>query len=263
MVPSVETEQTYARPTDTLLSITEILAVNGVTEQDAHSPTGSKDFFAEDLSNSRVIMAEAKSSRKVRLYLCRTMATFLTLVCPCKMADLEITNRSLLAINSSLETAKHRQAKEIRELRRKLRESRLILPPRAYRAVSHHNEVGDDEEDEEDKEALASAVEGQDGDETYRRVKVMVETLLELGKRALQTTPADFVGNSKGSAKVLSAEEVRDLVSGEKDTETGDSTTPSSPVVLPDDESLSDEDIEVPADAQSAASSPIHVIHIT
>jgi hypothetical protein len=184
---------------------------------------------------------------------------------PIEMADLEITNRSLLAINSSLEAAKHRQAKEIRELRRKLRESRLVLPPPAYRAVSHHDEVGDDEEDEEDTKALELAVEGQDGDETYRRVKVMLETLLERGKQALQTTPADFVGNSKGGAKVLSAEEVRDRASGEMgtDAETRDSTTPPSPVVMPDDESLSDEDIGVLASSQSADLSPIQVTCLT
>jgi len=66
------------------------------------------------------------------------------------MADLEITNRSLLAINASLEKTKARQAQEIRELRRKLRETRLMLPPLTYRAVKSSldpGEVGDDEED--------------------------------------------------------------------------------------------------------------------
>ena len=48
---------------------------------------------------------------------------------------MEITNKSLLAINASLEAAKHKQAKEIRDLRRRLRETRLSLPPRVYKEL--------------------------------------------------------------------------------------------------------------------------------
>jgi hypothetical protein len=112
-----------------------------------------------------------------------------------------------------LEATKHRQAKEIRELRRKLRESRLVLPPRAYRAVSHDDEVDDDEEEEEedggDENKEGKVVVGQD-DDAYTRVVALLEVLLESAKNALETKPADFVGNSKGGAKVLSAEEVKD-----------------------------------------------------
>ncbi|CAO1620876.1 unnamed protein product [Sympodiomycopsis kandeliae] len=43
-----------------------------------------------------------------------------------KIADLEITNKSLLAINSGLEVTKHRQVREIRELKRRLREGHTI-----------------------------------------------------------------------------------------------------------------------------------------
>ena len=52
-----------------------------------------------------------------------------------QIKDLEITNRSLLAINTSLEMAKNRQAKEICDLLQKLIELRLILPPLTYQAV--------------------------------------------------------------------------------------------------------------------------------
>lgn len=52
-----------------------------------------------------------------------------------QIKDLEITNRSLLVINTSLEMAKNRQAKEICDLLWKLIESRLILPPLTYQAV--------------------------------------------------------------------------------------------------------------------------------
>lgn len=89
---------------------------------------------------------------------------------------MEITNRSLLTINATLEATKHRQAKEIQNLRRRLRESRLILPPSTYRAVkssivedepsAEEEEEDDDEEDEEEQ----AVVEGKT-DETYRRVR--------------------------------------------------------------------------------------------
>jgi hypothetical protein len=123
---------------------------------------------------------------------------------------LEITNRSLLAINSSLETTKHRQAKEIRDLRRKLRESRLILPPRAYQAVKssldHDDTASSDDEDENDADEERR---DETHDEVYKRVKAIIEGLIETGQRALESTPEDFLEGSKGGAKVLHAEEVR------------------------------------------------------
>lgn len=137
----------------------------------------------------RKVKAEAKSNRK--------------------MADLEITNRSLLSINSSLEATKNKQAKEIRELRRKLRETRLILPPRAYReyksSADPEEEAAADEE-EEDSE-VEDAAEGN-GDEIYKRVKLMLEGLISSGKQALEAKVADFA-EAKGVAKVLTAEEVK------------------------------------------------------
>jgi hypothetical protein len=97
----------------------------------------------------------------------------------------------------------------MRELRRKLRESRLILPPRVYQAVKSsadhdiidEDETPDDEEDDED--AL------NDGDQIYKRIKLILEGLLESGRRALETTTADYSTGAKGVAKVLNAEEVR------------------------------------------------------
>lgn len=138
-----------------------------------------------------------------------------------KMADLEITNRSLLTINSSLEATKNKQAKEIRDLRRKLRESRLILPPRDYRAVKSSLGPDDDDgdgEDEEDSE-VEDAAEGN-GDEIYKRVKLMLEGLISSGKKALETKVEDFAEGGKGGAKVLTAEEVKSWHRGNaEDTE--------------------------------------------
>ncbi|KAJ2921436.1 hypothetical protein H1R20_g15660, partial [Candolleomyces eurysporus] len=127
-----------------------------------------------------------------------------------KIADLEITNRSLLSINATLEATKNRQMKEIRELRRKLRESRLILPPGAYRAYksSVGPEEEEEEEDEEEDSEVENAAEG-DGDETYKRVKLMIENLISSGKKALETKVEDFQEGGKGGAKVLTAEEVQ------------------------------------------------------
>ena len=122
-----------------------------------------------------------------------------------QIEDLEITNRSLLAINASLEGQKHKQAKEIRELRRKLRESRLILPPRAYRALkSSDGPTAADEptaSSSEDDEEMEPDVH----DETYERVKGLLDRLLENAKTALNSTPDDH-----RAAKVLTAEELRD-----------------------------------------------------
>lgn len=120
-----------------------------------------------------------------------------------KIADLEITNKSLLVINASLETTKNRQAKEIRDLKRKLRESRLILPPRAFRAVESLAREEQEQEGEDD-----DSEEGEDGpDEAYARVKDMLEGLLESGRKALEKSPEDF--RQGLSTKVLNADEVR------------------------------------------------------
>ncbi|KAI0304739.1 hypothetical protein BC826DRAFT_977929 [Russula brevipes] len=164
---------------------------------DPNSPRhslGSPATHADQLEDpDRKIRAEAKTNRKIE--------------------DLEITNRSLLAINATLEATKHKQATEIRELRRKLRESRLILPPPTFRAIksslgpediADDEDVGDDDDDDDDD----SDDDGDAPDETYRRIKGILEGLLETGRRALRVEPRDFEKQS-GGVKVLSAEEVR------------------------------------------------------
>ena len=114
----------------------------------------------------------------------------------------------MLAINATLEATKHKQAKEIRELRRKLRESRLILPPPAFRAVSSldaDEHITDDDEEEEDND---DHHEDEKGDEAFKRVKTMIETLLEAGKAALETKADDFIEHKNGT-KVLHEVEAR------------------------------------------------------
>ncbi|KAJ6621067.1 hypothetical protein B0H10DRAFT_1012232 [Mycena sp. CBHHK59/15] len=194
----------------------------------------------------RKVRAEAKSIRKI--------------------ADLEITNRSLLAINTTLEQTKHRQAKELRELRRKLRESRLILPPRAFRAVTSADpaEATADDPDEEDDDADLDEEE-EKNDAAYRRVKALLDGLLDAGRAALAATPADFPEEVK-VAKVLSAYEVRD----ESDEE-GARDDDAVRVALPDsgdgeDDGASEDDgghsedeveaMTLPRDSPSPSTSP-------
>ncbi|TFY71325.1 hypothetical protein EVG20_g1675 [Dentipellis fragilis] len=167
----------------------------------------------------RKIRAEAKSDRKIK--------------------DLEITNRSLLAINSSLEATKHRQAKEIRELRRKLRESRLILPPREFRAVKSSlpaadlaDDEDDEDEDEEEEEITEESFAKQD--DTYRRVKCIIDGLLESGRAALTATPDDFREGGKAGTKVLNPEELRTWNGA-------DDTSEARSIMLPSDADSDDE----------------------
>ncbi|KAN0134868.1 hypothetical protein V8E53_007242 [Lactarius tabidus] len=157
----------------------------------ARNSLGSPTTYPDQLDDSdRKIKAEAKSNRKIE--------------------DLEITNRSLLAINATLEATKHRQANEIRDLRRKLRESRLVLPPPAFRAIKSSlgpEDVADDEDPDEDNDEDSSG-DGSEHDATFTRVKGILEGLLESGRRALRAEPGDFERQC-GGVKVLSAEEVR------------------------------------------------------
>ena len=130
-----------------------------------------------------------------------------------QIADLEITNRSLMVINATLEAAKHRQAKEIRDLRRRLRESRLILPPKKYRQVEssldHDDTADEDDEDDEDDENDDDFTD--DKDEGFKRVRTILDGLLDQGRGALATKPHDFEEETKGATtKVLHAEDLRD-----------------------------------------------------
>ncbi len=88
-----------------------------------------------------------------------------------------------------------------------------MLPPRAYRTLKsslNPEDMADDEDIDDD---------GNDGDgdgdddddehdEAYKRIKGILEDLLETGRRALSAEPRDFEKQSSG-VKVLSSEEVR------------------------------------------------------
>lgn len=163
-----------------------------------------------------------------------------------------------MAINASLEETKNKQAKEIRELRRKLRESRLILPPRTYRAVKSsldHDDIAD-EDDGEDDEDDDDVEETEGVDEVFVRLKAMLENLVESAKRALETKVADL-GGVGCAAKVLSAEEARSWHRSSLGDDEPEPSQPPSPsrIAVPD----SDDDTPLDDDDMISSSPPIFV----
>jgi hypothetical protein len=160
--------------------------------------------FEEEVSGEeKKVKDEAKSNRKVFYY--SRFQEQMSNVFSFQIADLEITTRSLLAINSSLEATKHRQAKEIRDLRRKLRESRLILPPKTFRTLTENSDDDDDEsssedEDEDNVEAELDSTNTNPSKQrdpvmqSFKRINLLISELISAGQNALDSKPQDFVG---------------------------------------------------------------------
>ena len=88
------------------------------------------------------------------------------------------------------------------------------------------------------------------GDDTYKRIKLILDNLLQTGRRALETQVKDFPEGGKGGARVLSPEELRDWHSNElQSTQQVDQRT-NDDVLLPEAE-LSSEDGEVEEEAMT------------
>ncbi|KAG9122814.1 hypothetical protein FRC07_000643 [Ceratobasidium sp. 392] len=146
-----------------------------------------------------------------------------------KIADLEISNKSLLAINATLESTKARQAKEIRDLRRKLRESRLVLPHHTFVALEKSDPLAPESgsvEDEEDSDENEGDVTQTQADETFARVKLLLDGLIVNAKEALETGPtriSDKAGIGGPSIRVLNVHDVEDdYTTGRSEAETDD-----------------------------------------
>jgi hypothetical protein len=121
-----------------------------------------------------------------------------------------------LAINTMLEADKLRQSREIRDLRRRLRESRLSLPPAAFQALAKRKLAGSPTEaaaaatpsgdspsfEDEDEEE-----EGEDRslDPTYERVTALIDALIFRAKEAVEKP---VVSSGPAPFKVLSPAEV-------------------------------------------------------
>ena len=92
------------------------------------------------------------------------------------MLDLEITNASLVSLNATLEKGKAKQATEIRELRRRIRDQSLHLPFPPL-PTSPIPEDSDDEEDWDD--VLES-------DPSFKEIARVMESLIRRGNNAIQ-----------------------------------------------------------------------------
>lgn len=105
----------------------------------------------------------------------------------------------MLSINNNLEAAKHRLTKEVHELRRKLREAQLALPPSRFRLLKEtdpefakvliegHITSGSDEQAEADDEGSSSEEEESGGDERFEKLSQIVQGMIVSGQKALQS----------------------------------------------------------------------------
>ncbi|KAG8896491.1 hypothetical protein FRB99_008864 [Tulasnella sp. 403] len=131
-----------------------------------------------------------------------------------KIEDLEITNRSLMAINTMLEATKARQAKEIRELRRKLRETRLTLPPKEYAALRSSKSDSAESEGADPSATSSGGDTDEEGelehDPAFDRVRIMIENMIGYAAEAVKRVnePLD-VDEKSAAVKVLTAAEVK------------------------------------------------------
>ncbi|GAK64789.1 uncharacterized protein PAN0_006d3004 [Moesziomyces antarcticus] len=144
-----------------------------------------------------------------------------------KLLDLEITNKSLLAINSALEVTKLKQAKEIRELKRRLREGRSL----SFGAVSRDS-VGsgvfsDDDalesESDDDASDFVMAREDPELEAAHQRCKDLVDGMVEQARRAIL---AEYEAPENTGGKVLHPAEIEEMQRvAEEGDETGADTT--------------------------------------
>lgn len=99
-----------------------------------------------------------------------------------QVLDLEITNTSLLAINSSLESLKVRNRDEIRSLRRRLRESRTMPTYSSLRTLPDEGKLSScsDDDDRVHTDDDSNGVEGErdDDDDAEEEVETSWEDLL-------------------------------------------------------------------------------------
>ncbi|CAE6419998.1 unnamed protein product [Rhizoctonia solani] len=174
-----------------------------------------------------------------------------------KIADLEISNKSLLAINASLESTKARQAKEIRDLRRKLRESRLVLPPSTYLALEQKDPLEtkgafqEDDSDSDDNDVTQTQV-----DETFDRVRSMLDQLINDGKKALaEEPPKPSAADTKKPIRVLDVDELEQY---DENSEVDESTESKATESVTDLASSIDEDSPSALAEKAALATPKH-----
>lgn len=185
-----------------------------------------------------------------------------------KIADLEITNKSLMAINSGLELTKHRQQREIRELRRRVRydqglsfgsedieaSRRLDRRPSSETEKSDLNDdFHDDDEDLSSELGLLPPREDPELEAAHQRCKGLIDAMLGQARATIMSRYAPE-SDPDGGVKVLSMGEVHEIQEAERleveEDETGVlAASLQAPVVVAGSPDVS-ADINVPADFQ-------------
>jgi hypothetical protein len=123
-----------------------------------------------------------------------------------KILDLEITNKSLLAINSGLEVVKLQQAREIRELKRRLREGKTIDT-----SISLGTE-GDDDDDDEEDDSQTLEEEGTidlELEQAHGRCKNLIDAMVNQARES-SLYKYEMDPKHKGASRVLHPAEVEE-----------------------------------------------------
>ena len=126
-----------------------------------------------------------------------------------KLLDLEITNRSLLAINSALEVTKLKQAKEIRELKRRLRDGRGLPTTTASRESAGSAAFSDEDdftESEDDDDLLIK--EDPELEAAHQRCKDLIDNMVDRARKAIL---AEYDEPENTGGKVLHPAELEEM----------------------------------------------------
>ncbi|KIM31862.1 hypothetical protein M408DRAFT_6888 [Serendipita vermifera MAFF 305830] len=130
-----------------------------------------------------------------------------------KILDLEISNQSLLTVNTMLEATKLRQTREIKELRRKLREMRHVPSRPLYTNSETHSPTTSDlslpNNNRSNSSHSSDEEEEPEPDPAYDRIVHLIEGLLSQAHRALDRTIDDCMPAPTNTVKVLSAVEIQ------------------------------------------------------
>lgn len=161
-----------------------------------------------------------------------------------KLLDLEITNKSLLAINSALEVTKLKQAREIRELKRRLREGgrSASVDPHGPEASIRY---GDDDSDSDsyassadsDNESLLVR-EDPELEASHVRCKALIDNMLTQARKSILSRYEASEASTGG--KVLHPVEVEQM-RREQEADDGQSEQLDESGILRTEEGTNDE----------------------
>lgn len=147
-----------------------------------------------------------------------------------KLLDLEISNKSLLAINASLESAKVQQAKELRALRQQMFHAQLeraVEPSEVYGleadvmapAFAALGEAGSSQNSLPARVARALAQQDEELHELHQRCRHAIDAMLDEARAAILARPDADAGKSR----VLHVSEL-----GQDDSEQSDASASAS-----------------------------------